>query len=721
MSAKPFSKTVILLVSIALSFFGCSKNMDRYEDPPWLEGTNIENLEKDGNYSIFLQLMKKAGYRSTVEKQLTTLFVPNDSAFEAYFQKRGITSIDDLTDDQALELFTLHFLSNPVNANHLVYEKAWSLLESATGEYGALFFRKPTKSYSAPYKEIPKYDKTYKGVELFIYTDIKYLPLFSVHYFHDYNGVGSEDYPFMYPDSHWGGLLQWHNAKILPPEGKENTTNIEDLANPTSSGFIYYLDQVVDSMPSIEQYLIGHQDKYGLFYDLMQRFATYTTAGTDKQGRMLFSKGYSNISNIAAEKGPGYSSSQAPAWLLNVYTVFLPEDEVLQAYLDNTVLKTYPDLADVPDVTIRYILQTQITNQLELKSKFTRQYFNYYGDKSVIDISDVDPGYMCSNGVIYKSKRIMEPNVFLCVPGPMFFNSNYSVFLTMLTNTSMIAPLSADKTVTLFAPPNDQFLAADIRLFLNSSGNLEFQEKADDGQWIQIPDAELATYAQDHIYTGELSDLSGEGYIEMYSHNYVHYSSQELTAGLDVHKGISASVVNQEDRKNGRLYYIDQPILTKYRMGQYIMSDPDLSEFAKLMIETNMLDTAFIEPTTKNQYPNIKITEANQAFYWTAFIPDNTAMAKAKTDGIIPTNADSLLRFVDYHFIQKTIFDDGVLSGTFETLLANAFLDISNNVNNLKITDASGQEIMVNHADADHLVRRGVVHKITSVLKYYSK
>jgi hypothetical protein len=34
--------------------------------------------------------------------------------------------------------------------------------------------------------------------------------------------------------------------------------------------------------------------------------------------------------------------------MLNIYTVFLPEDDLLQAYLDNnTVLSTYPSLADV--------------------------------------------------------------------------------------------------------------------------------------------------------------------------------------------------------------------------------------------------------------------------------------------------------------------------------------------------------------------------------------
>jgi hypothetical protein len=181
MKAKRIGKTAVLMASFLLALFGCSKNMERYEDPPWLEGTNIESLEKDGNYPYFYTT--KSRYKNTVEKQLTTLFVPSDSAFQSFFQKKGISSVDDLTEDQALALFTLHFLSNPVNANHLVYEKAWSLLESETGEYGALFFRKPTKSYSPLYKEIPKYDKTYKGMELYIYTDLKYLPLFSSYYF----------------------------------------------------------------------------------------------------------------------------------------------------------------------------------------------------------------------------------------------------------------------------------------------------------------------------------------------------------------------------------------------------------------------------------------------------------------------------------------------------------------------------------------------------------
>jgi uncharacterized surface protein with fasciclin (FAS1) repeats len=730
MKAKQFCKTAIVTVGLLVGLFGCTKKDDRYKDPTWLGGTNIETLQKSGKYTIFLQLMEKAGFKNTISKQLTTLMVPDDDAFKTYFKKKGITSINDLSTDQAFELFTLHYLANPVTANQLVYDKIWGLLESANGEYRSLFFRRKTASYTPFYIEIPK-TGVHKGEQLYIYTGIKYVPVFSKYIFQDMNGDPNIDYPYMYPGRKWGGLVQWHSARMLPmiiknaiPVGvKENSTNIEDVAISTGSGFIYYLDQVVDAMPNIDQYLAARNDmnmtdtSYGIFYDLLQRFASYNkTSLPNSQGKQLYSKHYS-ISDLASE----FFDSNQPNTSSGFLTVFLPNNIVLQNYLNNTVLnpKAYSNLDDVPNIIIQYILQSQITNRLELASRFTKVFFNVYGDKSVLDTAYIKPGFVCSNGVIYKSNRILEPNIFSCVPGPLFFDKSFSTFLSMLTRANLISDLSGDKDVTLFAPTNDQLLAANIRIFVNSSGVEEFQQKGDDGLWIKLSDVDVTTYAQDHVYMGLKSDLSGDGYLEMYSRNFVHYSNNALYGGLNKNrfKNNPATITSKEVRKNGLLYNIDNPIQTKYRMGQYILSDPDLSEFAKLMIQTTLLDTNFVEKVTLYKYPNIALTEGANAFYWTAFIPNNAAMAKAKTDGIIPTDKDSLKSFVNYHFIQKTIFDDGVLSGSYNTLLAGASLQITNIINNLTITDASGQVVPLNHADADNVVRRGVVHKITSVLK----
>ena len=155
---KKFQLFQIAMVAVVLlGIFSCSKQQERYEDPPWLGGSTIETLEKKGNYTIFLKLMEQANYTIPIEKQLFTLFVPNDAAFNTYFQKSGIASVESLTKDQSVQLFTLHVLRNPRSKYQLIYEYLYNEEQGPDGEYAALFFRKPTLSTSIPYQETVKY------------------------------------------------------------------------------------------------------------------------------------------------------------------------------------------------------------------------------------------------------------------------------------------------------------------------------------------------------------------------------------------------------------------------------------------------------------------------------------------------------------------------------------------------------------------------------------
>jgi hypothetical protein len=85
--------------------------------------------------------------------------------------------------------------------------------------------------------------------------------------------------------------------------------------------------------------------------------------------------------------------------------------------------------------------------------------------------------------------------------------------------------------------------------------------------------------------------------------------------------------------------------------------------------------------------------------------------------------------FCLYHFIRDdVVFDDGVLTGSFpsnysykdtiEDVNVYATLTIMNEPNNLSIEDRTGQVIALDHAKANGLVRKGVMHKIDKVLKY---
>jgi uncharacterized surface protein with fasciclin (FAS1) repeats len=735
---------VVSLLAVVFLITGCEDHRERYETPPWLGGSSIEILEQRGNYSIFLELMEQANYTEPITKQLFTLFVPNDDAFREYFNSIGVNSVSDLTKDEAVNLFTLHVLRNPRSRFQLIYEYAWSELQGPTGEYASLFHRKPTPSTSIPYAETIRYLPGRVGEEVLIYTGEKNIPLFTYEWFGDYGGArDGSDYLFMYPGSKWeegypSNLkgMNWHNAMVIP-----NPEIPDELEVRTSSGFIYFLDRVVPPMPSIEEYLRSKPEKFGLYYDILQRFARYGNQRVDEQRRVLFRKSYDLIFDLAEERGPSTNTAVPPQ---NMWSAFLPNNEVLQNYLDNTVLKFYPSLDSVPRVTLYYILQTQLSATLALPSKMEQSYFNAFGDATEISRADIISSHMCSNGVVYETSRVLEPNVFTCVPGLLFFDKDYTTLLFALNQANMLSTLSnPDADVTLFAATNDKLEEYGIRYNATSSA-IEFRGPVD-GVWRPMSSNDLTLFAQDQIYKGKLTDLGGSGgFVEMESGNFIFYGDNKVGSAenqiFEVPANVEDILVNE---RNGLLVKVDYPIGSRLVMGKRLagdLADPDVSEFAQLLIDANLLDSRFRDAQTRENIPNLKFLAANK--YWTAFIPTNEAMAKARAEGIIPEayppasdreGRDAIDRFLKYHFIQgNVIFDDGKLSGSYDTHYSyrdpddntrniSAKLKIMNSPNNLAIEDISGQVVNLNHEDANFLVRKGVMHKINTVLNYQSK
>jgi hypothetical protein len=256
--------------------------------------------------------------------------------------------------------------------------------------------------------------------------------------------------------------MNWHNAMVIP-----NPEIPEELEVRTSSGFIYFLDRVVPPMPSIEEYMIANEDKYGIYYDLLQRFAAYSVREIDEQKRVLYNKSYDLIFDLSEERGPSTNTQVPPQ---NMWTAFLPKNDIMQNYLDNTILKNYPAIDSVPRVTLFYILQTQLSGSLVLKSKLADGYFNAFGDPTELSAGDLNSGYMCSNGVVYETDKVLEPNVFTTVPGTLFFDKNYSTLLFVLNQANMLSSISnPDQDVTVFATTNDQLEAYGIRY--NATGD----------------------------------------------------------------------------------------------------------------------------------------------------------------------------------------------------------------------------------------------------------
>ena len=729
----------LLLIAIcAVGMFGltgCEDHQARYEDPPWLGGSTIETLEERGNYTTFLALMEKANYTEPISKQLFTVFVPDDAAFEEYFKSAGKNSVNDLTKEEAVQLFTLHVLRNPRSRFQLIYEWAWAELQGPKGEYASLFHRKETPSRSIPYSEVVKYyppDKV--GDELIIYTNEKNVPLFTEEFFFDFGGApDGSDYLYMYPGSTWkkdytDNLkgINWHNAQVIP-----NPLIPDELEVRTASGFIYFLDRVVPPMPSIEEYMIQNPDKYGLYYDLLQRFAQYGNQRVDEQNRIQFRKNYDQIFNLAEERGPS-TNRAVPAQ--NMWSAILPPNDVLQEYLDNGVLKYYESIDSVPRVTLFYILQTQLSPRMVLYSHFDKTYYNSFGDAMQIDKNNIASGFMTSNGPIYESRKVLEPNVFTCVPGLLFIDKNYSTLLYTLNEANMLSTLAnPDVDVTLFASTNEALDEYGIR-FNATNAIVEFRSPAD-GKWNPMNNQDLVYFAQDQIVQGRLNDFNQEGFAQTTSQNYIGYGNSAVYAGENQAKEVMSLVTDiLPNERNGYLVKVDKPVMSRYVMGQYLTEDDEVSMFTKFLKDSRLLDTRYRDPITKEVIPNLKFLAA--AKLWTGFIPTNEAMEKAIAEGIIPEKypkdkdaKDSVDNWIMYHFVKDAvIFDDGEAEGLFNTNYSyrndegeniNATVRVENIPENLTVTDMWGNEVMVSNEKANQIVRKGVCHKIDTVFKIY--
>lgn len=729
----------IIFSVVIFGITGCNDHQERYEDPPWLGGSSIETLQERGNYTIFLRLMERADYADPIEKQLFTLFVPDDAAFEEYFASVGVSSVEDLSDEEARQLFTLHVLRNPRSRFYLIYEYAWSELQTPKAEYASLFHRKETPSTSIPYMETVRYSPAADvGKEFIIYTGNKNIPLFSQEFFYDYGGAADgTDYTFMYPGSTWeagypSGMegLNWHNAQVIP-----NPKIPDELEVRTASGFIYFLDRPVTPMPSIEEYLIANQDTYGLYYDLLQRFANYTGDRVNEEREVEKRKTYDLVYDLAEERASSTNTAVPPQ---NMWAAFIAKNEILQEYLDQTVFKYYESIDSIPRVTLFYIVQTQLSRELVLKSKLSKGYFNAFGDETDLTPEDLNSGYMCSNGVVYDSKIVLEPNVFKTVPGILFFDKDYSTLLSIMNTSNMLSTLSnPDSDVTLFATKNDDLETYGIR-YNETSDVVEFRGPVD-GVWSTMKNTDLILFAQDQIFQGVLEDIDGSGhYALMASGNHIFYGDNQAGAGENMATGNISNIEEIDvNEYNGLLVKVDKPIESRIVMGQRLTcapadpdclyADPDFSMFAELLVDAKLLDNRYRDPTTKEFIPRLKFLAA--ADYWTGFIPNNAAMEKAYADGLVPEDSDSLKNFLLYHFvIDNVIFDDGEASGEFSTnytyidttqqLTIREVLYVANEPQNLVLTDVTGQEVPVDHADANLLVRQGTMHKINSVLKF---
>ncbi|NJK84880.1 MAG: hypothetical protein HC906_01780 [Bacteroidales bacterium] len=433
---------------------------------------------------------------------------------------------------------------------------------------------------------------------------------------------------------------------------------------------------------------------------------------------VTYQKSYQIISDVANEYGPVISQDHRQR---DVFSAFIPNNQVMQDYLDNKLLSQFESIDSVPEVTVVYLLQSHLAHNLQLASKISKDFFNPFGDLIQIDIhNDISDAFLCSNGPVYTMNKVLEPYAFISVPGPLFFKKDYTTFLYALAISGRVSSLSQpDVVTTLFAPDNNSLAEYGIRF---DREDLELQ-RLYQGKWETMELDDIDLFIQDHIVFGKIDNLEQGGYLKMSSGNYIRFDGNVVKAGGNIESGDAANVVEKiESEINGVLYVLDNALKTpELTVAEYIMNDPELSDFLNMLLSMNMISQSTDLITQEIVY---NISFASESENWSAFIPTNDALA-AYT---IPEGVDTV-DFIRYHFVQgDAIFDDGLRSGIFksakiDSIMTDGTIDyskvtVSNTLNALSVTDETGQVVTVPHSTANNIVQQAVLHKINGVLKF---
>ena len=114
-------KTIgVLLFSSLLS--SCSDLDDYYDAPSWMGGSIYQELQDEGNYSIFLKGVQLSGWEAVMNgKSIVTVMAPNDEAMTAYLQENyHTTDISQVEIGEMKKLIGYHILYYDLDKDKII-------------------------------------------------------------------------------------------------------------------------------------------------------------------------------------------------------------------------------------------------------------------------------------------------------------------------------------------------------------------------------------------------------------------------------------------------------------------------------------------------------------------------------------------------------------------------------------------------------------------------
>ncbi|MGF7232184.1 fasciclin domain-containing protein [Arachidicoccus sp.] len=740
-------KSNALFILLIMLFFGCRKKEwnSFYGRPDNLAPPIYQVLDGRGNFKDLLAVIDKSGYKETLKTGAGywTFFAPNDAAFEDYFKSNNMKGVESIDSATARAMIQYMLIYNKFSKSTL---NDYQATENNTGWTLNAAFRRRTAYYTGFYKDtsdngpIEAIASNRNNIASsltgnYISSDYnnKYITYFIDSYLSS-AGLSAFDYNYFYPNSKYTGFNICQAGVVSADIDAEN-------------GMIHEIDKVISPLPSIDEYL-RKQPQYSSFWKILNRLYTnntvqfiYNEDATQRYQTLtrnsdkVYVKAYSPLLAYSPNNENflkiGDNDGQQDCW-----TMFAPDNEAVDAYVKNTLLKYYPSLDSVPISIITDFLNAQMFPTAVWPSKF-QSTVNSFSEPARFDpSSNVIDRKILSNGIFYGTNKVENADIFSTVFSEAYLNPKYT-FMTRLFKTAGLNLLigKSNIPVNIFLIPDSVFAAAG---FTYNSSSEEFKYN---GSTNGVPDR-LDRIIRTCVYFGnyktETDNLSGSGIVKSGDADgegeYIKFNNNEIvTSGLE-DAGLVAHVDSSKTSSNGKVYYLNN-ILTYSENGigyQLNKLAPDeTSDFYDFW--EYLKNSTSLFNTSTNEI--IGLTG-----YSTLFVPTNAAIMQAVKDGYLPgdqstgvpkfnstspNDMDLVRKFIQYHVLAD---HTAVPDGNTDPMLYNTDLQndigvtyrvrVENYKGSMNLIDDLGRTAHVIINQSNNLSNRCVIHLIDNYLQY---
>jgi uncharacterized surface protein with fasciclin (FAS1) repeats len=731
---------IAFFIAIASVIFSCKKKFDDYyERPNNLDPAIYKQLESMGKFSTLLSLIDKAGYKQTLSSAgYWTLFAPTDSAIQAdndfrnYLQSRNINSIEAIDSATAQAIVQYLLVFNGFNRDRL------DDYQSNIGWVPDIAFKRRTAYYTGFYKDTTANSQIVTAIQsnrnnvgnagYYISADNnnKYIPFFTIEFL-SAKGLTPSDYTYFYPNTPFSGF-NVANAKVT----RQNIS--------AENGVIHILDHVVTPLPSLDQYIRTkpeYSEMKGLFNQLMVQFLQNADAShryqvlSGNNAENVYVKVYSFLLGFSPNN-ENYFKQQDNDGQREGWTLVVPRNDSLQSYIKRVLLESYPSVSALPVSVITDLLNAHMWQTSVWPSRF-KTTLNYLGEPLYSDPqTDIIEKKILSNGILYGTTKVNEPNVFSTVYGKAYLNPKYSLMTRLLDQElrTVISNPNANYTVFMIS---DAVLSSQ-GFGYDPANNIWYLGSVKNDS-IRLNLTRILNESVVETPHGELDGLGTAGFkavMSTYGGEVLKFDGNKIITAGTLERGITVTIDSVKTARNGRVIYLNNLLYFPYvPMGKKLeaLGAPTTSKYNYFW--------NYLKNSTAYDAVNNTINGTSAGSFYTIFVPDSAAICQAIADGLLPgtpaapnfnptSTPDKVLveKFIQYHVIDKrTVIPDGKDTGGFLTLYKNIVGDvvqisIEYPGNVFEITDAFGRKAHIVPGFANELSNRTVIHLIDNYLKY---